>query len=458
MAIALVGSPVVPAGNPTTGFTLTIPAVSAGDICLLTLVSRGSTGLGSLAVTDDEGAGSWTIAVPNPDHKLTLWWKRASANTAGKTLTVAGAVNSCAGVLKCFSGVIATDPPYTDVSTEENASADETHAGITPSQADSMLCAVIANGANDNAVTSLSFATAGALSMTEKLSTGGNDCACAFGHLLQSGGPTATGNLTWSQVDGQTRSTIFTLKPSTSTIVEAEGSSSGGATVTGVGAAIGASVGSSAGAATVNGVAAAVATSVGASAGVASVSGFGGGIVESVGSSSGSATVLGEGSVVVTAEGTSSGIATVLGDAAAVFASVGSASGVATVDGVAGMIVGAVGVAEGVAAVLGIGESLVAGDIRGDAYVLEGELSADWVKEGSIVESIYVESGYILPGYFAGEHYQHADPTTADYTTEGSISESLYVERGYILPGYFAGELYTQASALAATWTKQARL
>jgi hypothetical protein len=206
------GAAQVPTGNPTTGGTVTIPAtVQANDILICAVTSRDSSGAGTLAVTDNEGAGSWVKFANSTDHKATWWWKRASANTNSKTLTVANAVGSCSFVLKCFSGCITSGNPYTDVVVETNASADETHAGFTPTNGASMVLAAVHNYGNDDAVTNLSFATLGATTMTEKTSSGGSDCGCAFGHVAQSGAAAATGNLTWTQADNTSYSITCAL-------------------------------------------------------------------------------------------------------------------------------------------------------------------------------------------------------------------------------------------------------
>jgi hypothetical protein len=60
-------------------------------------------------------------------------------------------------------------------------------------------------------VTNLSFATLGATTMTEKLSTGGSDCGCSFGHVAQNSAATATGNLTWTQADNTSYSITCAL-------------------------------------------------------------------------------------------------------------------------------------------------------------------------------------------------------------------------------------------------------
>lgn len=216
MPAASAFTPVVPTGNPTTGFTVAIPAGAvAGVILEISVTSRDSINpaLGPTISDNDTGGNAWAIVKQSADGKATTWWKRATGGTAGKTITIAAALGSCSGVLQGFSGCAASGTPQTNVAEESNASGDETHAGITPSQADSMVRAAVYNYGNDNSVTSLSFATLGATTMTEKLSTGGSDCACASGYKLQAGAAAATGNLTWSQTNGATYSHVWALKP-----------------------------------------------------------------------------------------------------------------------------------------------------------------------------------------------------------------------------------------------------
>lgn len=215
MPLALRGAAAVPTGNPTTGFTVAVPSqVLANDLLFLLVASRDSVGAGTLAVTDDDAGGNAWAKIGNPaDHKLTLWWKRATSATASKTVTVANAVGSSSGVLKCFSGGSLGATPYANITVDTNASGNEVQTGFTPSQPNSMVCAGVVNYANDNAVTSLNFATLGATTATEKLSTGGSDCGTIFGHALQSGNAAATGDLTWAQTDGTTYSIVWTIVP-----------------------------------------------------------------------------------------------------------------------------------------------------------------------------------------------------------------------------------------------------
>lgn len=214
MAIALRGSAAVPGGNPTTGFTVTVDAaVATDDLLFITITSRDSTsGSSDVTVTDnDTGGNTWAVVTNTSDKKAWVFWKRATSGTASKTVTVANCVGSASGVLKAFSGADTGATPYSNQAVNAFASGTETASGITPDVADSMLCFSVHNLDNDHAVTSLSSANFGAMTVTEKLSTGGSDCATAFGHDLVTSG--ATGDITWAQTNGATKGAIWAIKP-----------------------------------------------------------------------------------------------------------------------------------------------------------------------------------------------------------------------------------------------------
>jgi hypothetical protein len=212
MAVSFIDS-AIPNGNPTTSCTITIPTVDVDDDLYVAVTSRDHTaGTALPTCTDnDTGGNTWSLVGNSTDRKALLFRKKATSGTSGKSISISGAVGSVSAVLKVFRGGAAGDPT-TNFAVETNASGDETDAGFTPSTADSMLCASIHNYANDNAVTSLASAQYGAMTMTEKLSTGGSDCATAFGHDLMSGS-TATGNITWAQTNGTTYSIHWAIKP-----------------------------------------------------------------------------------------------------------------------------------------------------------------------------------------------------------------------------------------------------
>lgn len=312
MAIAPRGAAVVPTGNPTTGFTVTAPSqVVTDDVLFLSLTSRDSTGAGTLSVTDnDTGGNAWAKIGNSTDHKITLWYKRATSGTASKTVTVANAVGSTAGVLKAFSGATATETPYTNVVVETNASGDEAHAAFTPANPNSMVCAAVANYANDNAVSTLAFATLGSTTATEKLSTGGSDCGNIFGHALQAGAAADTGALSWAQTNGATYSMTWAIKAA-ATVVEADLSAAGAGAMALVGAVLWLSTLSAAGSALPTFEGEDGAGAVLASAGAATVTWGASNIVPATVSSSGVAAMSAAAAVVKPGEVASAGTSSV---------------------------------------------------------------------------------------------------------------------------------------------------
>jgi hypothetical protein len=120
----------------------------------------------------------------------------------------------------------------------------------------------------------------------------------------------------------------------------AAGSSSGTATVSGVGASINAQAGSSAGSAAVSGVGASTNAQAGSSFGTATVSGVGASIHEAAGASAGTATVsgVGDSTSAGSAAGSSAGAATVSGVGASVHTAVGTSAGSSTAGGVSSAI------------------------------------------------------------------------------------------------------------------------
>lgn len=236
-----------PNGNPTTGFDIAIPNdVAIDDLMFLVVTSRDATTTGGVSVSsNDVGGNPWEKIGESSNGKASLWWKRATANTPSATLSVSGCVGSSSGVLAVYSGADNGTTPYSNVTIESNASGNEAHAGFTPAEADSMICLSVHNYGNDNAVTSPSTTSPGALNIRgEKLSTGGSDCATHHASALQSGGPTATGNFTWAQTNGATFSIVWAIRPLAAVAAEFSGAATISAGVVGALAAAIAFVGS----------------------------------------------------------------------------------------------------------------------------------------------------------------------------------------------------------------------
>lgn len=168
----------IPAGNPTTSFTVTIPAGVLTDDVLFLIVAHKAAGVPSSVTDNDAGGNTWTniTAASSGSTNLSLWWKRATSGTASKTVTVSGLTNCGAGVLSAYSGALVSGTPYENVGGEANASGDEANAGTTPTADGSEVCLAVGNLSNDLAVTSPSTTDPGALNIRgEKLSTGGTD-------------------------------------------------------------------------------------------------------------------------------------------------------------------------------------------------------------------------------------------------------------------------------------------
>jgi hypothetical protein len=210
MPVSFVSS-AVPAGATTTSFTITIPTVATNDILVLATTNGGATTNPDVA---DNDSGAWSRKTA-ATAKGQLFWRRATAATSGKTITAGGVTaftNSCSGVLVVLRGALRTGDPFSNCTEEENIAGNETHAAFGvggPAWVGIAICNGATNG--DVNVTSVACTSPGSLTEgTEKLSTGGVDCACAlFGASLSAGAN--TGAFTWAQTDLATTSIAFAV-------------------------------------------------------------------------------------------------------------------------------------------------------------------------------------------------------------------------------------------------------
>lgn len=215
----------VPSGNPTTSFTITIPSgTQTNDLCVFAATNRDATT--DPSVTDNDTGGNTWAKLGGGSTGLTVWWKRATSGTASKTLTASSFTGSSSGVLLVWRGCSLAATPYANVTTESNASGNETQAGFTPTRDGSVILLAVSNRTNDLAVTSPSSVTYGALgSGNEKLSTGGSDCGTNFFSTnISDGVTTDTGNFTWAQTDAASISCSFELLRAPSALTAASGS------------------------------------------------------------------------------------------------------------------------------------------------------------------------------------------------------------------------------------------
>jgi hypothetical protein len=206
-------------GSSTATTTSWAPTVTggtgtaSGDRAIVVFTSRDHTSGDALcSISDNSGDGvSWTLAMQLDSTRRTyVWTKVLNSSHDGDTITVTGAIGSCAGVLLYLSGAGA----FTSHGVEFNNSGDESVASVTPAAADSMVFASVHNNGNDNSVSAQSWATlGGATGVEEHLSTGGSDCATSVAWRLQVGGPSATGAFTWAQTNGTTYVNQFSVAP-----------------------------------------------------------------------------------------------------------------------------------------------------------------------------------------------------------------------------------------------------
>src|SRR4051812_17881034 len=130
-------------GGETTSGKILIPStVTPGHDLYVMVASRGhSDAVAYPTVTDTDSAGNtFVLEGATASRKGTLFWKKATSGTSGKLITIAGASQSCSGVLSVYSGGLASGDPTTNLAAETNNLGSNTHAAFTPSNASSMIC------------------------------------------------------------------------------------------------------------------------------------------------------------------------------------------------------------------------------------------------------------------------------------------------------------------------------
>jgi hypothetical protein len=210
------GTAVATSGNLTTGFTLVVPAaVVANDIIVVGITNRDATT--NPTCVDNEGAGAWariTTVNAATNGSISIWWKRASANTNSKTVTVGSCTGSASGALMYYRGASLAANPFGTPVGEANASADVSQAGITTSRAGSMVIHLVGCTSNDTLnPTNRSATTPSAIAEdAEGVSAGGSDCSLSFASAERAAAG-ATGTISWTQTNGTGASLAIELLP-----------------------------------------------------------------------------------------------------------------------------------------------------------------------------------------------------------------------------------------------------
>jgi hypothetical protein len=338
-------SSAVPAGNPTTSFTITIPTVSTGDLLIVACTNRDATTTPSML---DNDSGSWTRKT-SATSKGGLWYRYATAATSAKTIsagTTTAFTGSCSGVLVVLRGTCGVGDPFEQYSLEDNTTTDKTHAQITTVADGCWVGLAVSVVTNDDAVTNSATTSPGSLTEgNEKLSTGGLDCGTSIKGLAKATAG-ATGSATWTQASATTVSQLFAVRPS----------SAGSATAIGGSNVVGAQVAGSPGDGTA-GTGASVFVGESVAAAVAAASATGGSAVvgeeqsegtEAVADADATGTALGVGESIAAADGAAGGLAAALGVGSSTVEAVGAASATGGNVFVGGMVFDGIAVSAGI--------------------------------------------------------------------------------------------------------------
>lgn len=208
-------------GNETTGGHIVIPSTaSSGDDLIVAVTSRNHTSGNALpTVTDnDTGGNTFTLIQSSTDRKATLWWKKATANSASKTVTVAGCINSSAAGLSVYRNA---DPvyPFSNLTLSSLVTANPSIGGFTPDAANGMICGIVFNVTDSDTYSAMSCTNPGSLtSRFQIVSTGGVDAvAWHASELLTTASP--TGNFHWPMASNHSQYFMsFALLSSTTTV------------------------------------------------------------------------------------------------------------------------------------------------------------------------------------------------------------------------------------------------
>lgn len=195
--------------DPEWEVEITSANVASGDAIFLFNTNGESTD--DPTVADDSGdSAAWT-KMGSETLNGTGWWKRVSGGNWGAstvTISVTGNTTTWAGGVLVMRGGQSSGDPFENLSFESNVSGNETHAGFTPSFADSYLVGVIYNFPLGATTATQAF---GANACTEQWDSAGSGVRCSASTLLQVGGPTATGDFTWTQGNRATVSLVFEI-------------------------------------------------------------------------------------------------------------------------------------------------------------------------------------------------------------------------------------------------------
>lgn len=217
--VTFVGSATPNQANPTTTFTVTIPAgVQAGDDLYQSVISRGQFNTDPVPTVVDNDGGTWTLLITSNQKKSSLYWRKATANTGGKTITVAGCINASSGILGAYRGGAAV--PHTNIQMVQAIPVGtEVSDGMFPDAANSMICLTIHHTGPATGFDNPRCSNPGALTRRDQdFSTAGAGAAAMHASAAQVGGPSPTGEFSW-EPSGETSESltiVWAIRPAAS--------------------------------------------------------------------------------------------------------------------------------------------------------------------------------------------------------------------------------------------------
>lgn len=217
-----VGSSAFTLGSETTFGRIVIPITTeAGDdvFCFITSVGHDDNIAYPTCTDNDTTGNDFAVVTATPLRKGTIYWKKATDATAGKTVTVSGMLLSGAAGVSVYRNAAAGGVPVTNI-THSSGTSDPEVAGFTPDTPNSMICMTVFNFQNDVAISGIScLAPPGSLSSRfQCLSTGGTDSAVIHASSGQTTGLSGTGNFRWSQGDSAWKAIAFAISSSATTV------------------------------------------------------------------------------------------------------------------------------------------------------------------------------------------------------------------------------------------------
>jgi hypothetical protein len=219
-----------------TGGLISIPVTTeSGDDLYCFITSRDHTnGLAYPTCTDNESGGNvFEVVSATGNRRGTIYWKKATGVTAGKTITVAGAVGACAAGVSVYRNALPTGNPISNVNFSSVNTTNPVVPGFTPDVQNSMIGIAVFNYEDDVAISAIScLPPLGSLtSRFQMLSTGTKSCAVIHASSLQTTGLSGTGDFTWVQAGNHKNiAAVFAIRSSATTVASSTSTQNSGTT------------------------------------------------------------------------------------------------------------------------------------------------------------------------------------------------------------------------------------